>query len=321
MNIHSLDLNVIKGWGRKKPFLMIIFLVGALGIMGIPLFNGYVSKTMIHEAIVEYIHVNSLTGASLLTFKFVEWVFLFSGGLTIAYMSKIFIILFIEKNDDAELQAKYDTMIHYISPLSKGVLIISAIILPLIGILPNIINLNIISKAYEFFNVEMFTHRINFFSLECLKGALISIVIGAIVYIVFVRLLLKKNGKYINIIPPFLDLENVYRFIIYGTFYFIIHLVRYISIALDFIFFLLSKTLFKAHVYKFEDKKLSLRIGEFIDKHASNKPSHYYEKKISSFTSTLANSIGEETSTYSFAFAMVSLGIIIILLFAFIVSL
>ena len=74
-------------------------------------------------------------------------------------------------------------------------------------------------------------------------------------------------------------------------------------------------------MYKFEDKKLSTRLGEFIDRHASNKPTHYYQNKIDSFTSTFTHSIGEETSTYSFAFAMVSLGIIIVLLFAFIVSL
>ena len=322
MNIHSLDLNVIKGWGRKKTFLKIVFAIGALGIMGIPLFNGYISKTLIHEAIVEYIKVNALTGTSLFAFKFVEWVFLFSGGLTIAYMSKLFVVIFVEKNESEELQAKYDSMTHYISPLSKGVLLVSCSLLPLIGILPNIINLNIISKANEFFHVEAFSHRINFFSVECLKGALISLVIGVIVYFVFIRLLLRQKGKYIDVIPSFLDLENVYRFIVVtGTYYFIVYFVRYITIAIDFIFFVLSKTIFKAHVYKFEDKKLSTRLGEFIDRHASNKPTHYYQKKIDSFTSTFTHSIGEETSTYSFAFAMVSLGIIIVLLFAFIVSL
>ncbi|MGN1295395.1 MAG: complex I subunit 5 family protein, partial [Bacilli bacterium] len=345
MNIHSLDLNVIKGWGRKKHFLKVIFAIGALGIMGIPLFNGYISKTLIHEAIVEYINLNSLSGSSLFAFKFVEWTFLFSGGLTIAYMSKLFIAIFVEKNESEELQSKYDNMTQYISPLSKGVLIVSSVLLPLIGILPNIINLNIISKANEFFHVQSFTHHINFFSFTCLKGALISIAIGLLVYFVFIRLLLKQNGKYINIIPSFFDLENVYRFLVvtvpylfikyvvryiayffeyflvYGTFYFIVHIVRYITISLDFIFYILSKTIFKAHIYKYEDKKISTRIGEFIDRHASNKPSHYYQKKIDSFTSTLSHSIGEETSTYSFAFAMVSLGIFIILLFAFVVSL
>ena len=54
MNVHKLDLNEVRGFGRKKPLLNVIFLVGALGIGGIPLFNGYVSKTLLHESIVEY---------------------------------------------------------------------------------------------------------------------------------------------------------------------------------------------------------------------------------------------------------------------------
>ena len=50
MNIHKLDLNEIRGFGHKKPLLHFIFLMGALGIGGIPFWNGYISKTLIHEA-------------------------------------------------------------------------------------------------------------------------------------------------------------------------------------------------------------------------------------------------------------------------------
>ena len=53
MNLHKLDLNEIRGYGRNKPFLMLIFAMGAYGICGIPLWNGYVSKTLLHESIVE----------------------------------------------------------------------------------------------------------------------------------------------------------------------------------------------------------------------------------------------------------------------------
>ena len=52
--VHKLNLNEIQGFGRKKPLLNYIFLMGALGIGGIPLWNGYISKTLIHESIVEY---------------------------------------------------------------------------------------------------------------------------------------------------------------------------------------------------------------------------------------------------------------------------
>ena len=61
-----------------------------LGIGGIPLWNGYISKTLLHESIVEY--------STAPVFKAMEWIFLISGGLTVAYMLKLYISIFFEKN-------------------------------------------------------------------------------------------------------------------------------------------------------------------------------------------------------------------------------
>ncbi|MBQ4623150.1 MAG: sodium:proton antiporter, partial [Clostridia bacterium] len=54
MNLHALDLNKLRGFGRKKPVLAVLFAFGGLGLGGIPLWNGYLSKTLLHEAILEY---------------------------------------------------------------------------------------------------------------------------------------------------------------------------------------------------------------------------------------------------------------------------
>ncbi|MDE7429630.1 MAG: sodium:proton antiporter, partial [Lachnospiraceae bacterium] len=90
MNVHKLDLNEIQGFGRHKPLLNYIFLMGALGISGVPLWNGYISKTLIHESIVEYCNliregkaVGPFSGAMM---SGIDWIFLLSGGLTAAYM-------------------------------------------------------------------------------------------------------------------------------------------------------------------------------------------------------------------------------------------
>ena len=53
MKLHQLDLNEIRGYGRNKPVLKFCFLMGAMGISGIPGFSGYISKTLLHESIVE----------------------------------------------------------------------------------------------------------------------------------------------------------------------------------------------------------------------------------------------------------------------------
>ena len=159
MNVHTLDLNALRGFGRKKPLLQYIFLMGALGIGGVPLWNGYISKTLIHESIVEYtemvrswntsalsstsdmagMSVLSNTGAmfSIGTLQWIEWAFLISGGLTVAYMTKLYVALFIEKNTDAAVQAKYDALKGiYMNKVSAAALTISATLLPLMGFFP-----------------------------------------------------------------------------------------------------------------------------------------------------------------------------------------
>ncbi len=76
MNTHRLNLNEIRGFGRGKPALMLAFLCGCLGIAGVPLFSGYISKTLLHESIAEYAEVLAETGGPALLMKGAEWIFL-----------------------------------------------------------------------------------------------------------------------------------------------------------------------------------------------------------------------------------------------------
>ena len=83
------------------------------------LFSGYISKTLIHEGIVEYVHLlagqGRTMGAGLYTLA--EWVYLFSGGLTSAYMLKLYICLFWEKRPEGA-QPGHRPYIHALSKLS-----------------------------------------------------------------------------------------------------------------------------------------------------------------------------------------------------------
>ncbi|MCR5402855.1 MAG: complex I subunit 5 family protein [Butyrivibrio sp.] len=210
MNLHKLDLNEIRGYGRKKTALKCVFLSGAIGIGGIPLFNGYVSKTLLHEAVVEYMmHLHDAQRAGL--FKAVELLFLLTGGMTVCYMLKLFICVFVESNTDKKLQDEYDKGRKYMSPLTGAVLFVSAFVLPAFGILP-FLTLNRIADVSEgSLYGGALEHAVNYFSLENLKGGLISIVIGVLLYVVFVRkLLMIKNSDgdlvYIDRWPKKLDL-------------------------------------------------------------------------------------------------------------------
>lgn len=204
-NLHQLDLNDIRGFGRKKPLLKAAFLLGAMGIGGVPLLNGYVSKTLLHEGIVEGAH---LTGSLWLTA--VEWIFLFSGGLTAAYMTKLFVAVFVEKHPTR--QAEFDGMKRYLSRPAALALGLSALVVPILGLTADHTMNAVADLASDFLHGEAPAHAVHYLSAENLKGAAISIAIGAAVYGFVVRTRMMRRGVYLNRWPARLDLEDlVYR--------------------------------------------------------------------------------------------------------------
>jgi hydrogenase-4 component B len=244
MNAHALDLNKIRGFGRKKPLLKVIFLIGALAIGGIPFFGGYVSKTLLHESIVEF-------GGGWLM-RAVEYIFLFSGGMTVGYMTKLFVAIFVEENNDAKLQKKYDEMKQYMNPESTFALAGSAAILLIWGLFPHGIMDRAAALGQQFMNLEEFGHVVSYFSLGNLKGALISIVIGAVVYLLFIRKVLMQkdargNRMYVNLWPKWLDLEDMlYRPLLLNILPFIFGvLCRILDTLADLLVVVLRKTIYK----------------------------------------------------------------------------
>lgn len=216
MNLHRLNLNDIRGYGRNKPVLHAAFLLGAVSIACIPpIGSGYNSKSLLHEAILEYIVHLQEHGAPWGTYKFVEILFLISGGLTVAYMTKLYVCIFWEKN--ATRQAEFDAKKRCMSPLSAVVLLASAAVLPLLGALPGILLDPVGERSLSFFGQHAPAHAIHYFSAPNLIGAAQSIGIGALVYwFVVRRVLMRRNAQgvteYVNLWPEKLDLEElVYR--------------------------------------------------------------------------------------------------------------
>lgn len=213
MKKHSLDLNKLRGFGRDKTFLKIIFLVGALGISGVPLFSGYISKTLIHEGLVEYIHLAS-SGEIILTVS--EWLFLLCGGMTAAYMTKLFIAIFVEK-PVAENNGTEKVKIRFISYLSA---LLPACVIVFFGVLPGLFmnGLGVFMSGFNNFTLagegEEILGSISIFSLENLKGSAISLTFGALIYIFVIRRFLtakdeEKGRVYLSKWPVWLDIEEV----------------------------------------------------------------------------------------------------------------
>lgn len=334
MNIHELDLNKIKGFGRKKPLLTFIFLMGSLGIAGVPGFNGYISKTLLHEGIVEYIDL--LQGGEARVFlywigsmKAIEWIFLISGGITVAYMTKIFIAVFVEKNEDEALQQKFDENKKYMNPLSAFALTLSAVFMPIAGLLPHQVSDKIADMGQHFMNVTVKDEIVAYFSLTNLKGALISIVIGVILYFVVVRLWMIRKGVYVNRWPKYLDLEDYfYRPLLLVILpIFCTTVCRVFDRLLDTIVVVLRKTIFKDSKLPEEPEEgngITHTLGEAADGfvHKMNQTVWRYQPHTENKEHKLALKYQElsENNTIigrslSFGLLLVCVGLILVLVY------
>ena len=221
MDLHTLTLDEIRGFGRKKPLFKAAFALGALGISGVPLFSGFISKTMLHESIVEGAHEASEMAAGIfpVTHGFltaVEWIFLISGGLTFAYMLKLFICIFVEKNTDPARDAAYEAKTDasgapYMNAASAAVIFGSSLLMAVLG------QPAVMTRIAAWMTGEEEILHFRVFTWTNVKGGGISLLIGALVYLFVVRRVLMREGSYVNLWPKWLDLEDlVYRPLLTG---------------------------------------------------------------------------------------------------------
>jgi len=178
---HTFDLNKIRGFGRGKPLLMLVMGIPMASLAGVPGLNGYVSKTLIHESIVEYIHHAPETAG---LFTAVEWAFLFAGGLTAAYMLKLFICIFVQAPAQG---CHWHSNRPYASKLSMGTLTALAAVMPVMGLLPNRVMDGLAAMGRGFMHGHAPDHAVHYFAWVNLKGALISLCIGVAVYLLLIR--------------------------------------------------------------------------------------------------------------------------------------
>jgi hydrogenase-4 component B len=97
---HELDMFKLGGLWRRMPLTTVFWCIAALGIMGIPLLNGFVSKTLLHHAILE--SHEFAVGANLATagwVKAAEIMFIITSGGTIGYITKMTYYTFFRRPD------------------------------------------------------------------------------------------------------------------------------------------------------------------------------------------------------------------------------
>ncbi len=200
-NTHTLDLNELQGAGRGSRALWLCFAIGALSIAGVPGFGGYISKTLLHECFAHQMH--HMHGALLLFARCAEALFLCSGGLTLAYMGKLFYKIFVQKPlSDHPIHADGGSL------LAMGS---AAALLLFMGLVPT--QSYGAMASYAAASLRSAPIAVQYFSWTNLEGAGISLSIGLLVYVLVVRRLLtdRPSGRYHRVTGP-VDLEDdLYR--------------------------------------------------------------------------------------------------------------
>ncbi len=210
-NLHSITYNRIRGYGKDKPGLLVPFLLCACSISGIPGFSGYISKILLHEGIVEYYTHQALSGQIITFYKGMEALFLIAGGCTLAYMLKLFYVIFIAAPPEKAAKAAKEKKAvsadakkgaaakgktakkPYTRKLTLVLLLIPSIAMPVFGIFAWNTMERIFDRAAEFFFVNE-KIMVEYFSYECVSGALISIGLGILIFVLNL-LLIRGNRK------------------------------------------------------------------------------------------------------------------------------
>ncbi len=236
------DLNELKGYGKDKPILKAVFAVCGLSLAGIPGFSGFISKNMMHEALDAVAETSTLAGV-------VSVVFTVTGGMTLCYMLKLFICLFVEKGFASKKPAvSVGRQIYSLIPAIS--VFVTGAAFPLYAKLPSKAVLSEYRNALGILDFEE-VFGFGFFSLTVIITTLISVAVGLGLYFLFVRILLIKNNKgeriYGEGLPLWVDSEKyLYRpvFMIFLPFV-LAFVARLFDKLTDLIIYFFRKKVFK----------------------------------------------------------------------------
>lgn len=269
----DVELYHTKGLAKVLPYSFVFTLIAALSISGIPPFNGFSSKWLIYQAIVE-----KVTNTKSIIAVFVLISAMFGSALTLASFVKVMHSLFLSKpSNDIQFENKYE---RFYSILPMGILAVLCLVFGIFSYeipIKNIINPMLNIK--EFSTIGDWDAKIAFYLL------IFGFIIGIIIYLLFVdkprkvtNYILGEEEKLKDATIPATDFylaiaetypfSVIYRFAeqklldFYNWFYWIISL-----------FALIVKTVLQLEIFDMYifGKKVIFRIGEKFSKlHSGN---------------------------------------------------
>lgn len=169
----ELDLNKLGGLRQRMPFTTVVVLIATLGIVGMPLFNGFASKTLLHHALVEayeHHHAYSLFIA--------EKIFTLTSAGTVCYFLKFLFFAFWRPAPAGLPEVKKEPVL---IKVGMGILAVSML---LIGFSPNFFLKGLIiptlnSFVLDTYFIENHLLHINFWTLKDIGAVVLALTLGA----------------------------------------------------------------------------------------------------------------------------------------------
>ena len=204
LNTHEIDMYKLGGMWKKMPFAAFVCVIAALGITGMPGFNGFASKSMLHHGIIEaytYGHYS---------FKYAEILFTIVSAGTVCSFIKLFKYVFL-----GPLPEKYKDM-----PGERGMMNLAmgglAMIILFIGQAPNyILDQFIIPAArqmsFDPYFIDKYIVDIEFFNRTDMMGMFWIYLMGMGIFIIGTRFdLFHLHG------PKWLSVDEILYRPLYG---------------------------------------------------------------------------------------------------------
>ena len=174
-----LDIEKTGGLAGKLPLVAACFLIAFAGIGGIPGFNGYVSKTILHHAIVE-----TAEHSRLPSFVLAEKIFVLTGALTLCYFAKLFSGLFL-----GELPRPLAAKNYRLPKRVYAVLFVFAAAILAIGLFPSFLLEKAVIPGLAGFSLDAgHLHGLNVWNFGDLRESLIILSLAAVIYPALLRL-------------------------------------------------------------------------------------------------------------------------------------
>jgi len=203
--LHEIRMDHLGGLWNKFPVTFVAFTVCAAGITGIPGFNGYVSKTLLHHAIVEAFEHHHLWDL-----WFAEKLFMLTSGLTVCYITKLLIAIFFGRTS-TETGEKLENLKVKETWLERFVAVSFIVVITFLGLYSKtMINRVIVPMAGTFTYSEYYLNylmKTSVWNIHDLFGIVIALSLGAGFFIFF-----KKRDLFSLKPPAYLSVEySVYQ--------------------------------------------------------------------------------------------------------------